>query len=195
MVPEIFLLPPRHPTHLRPFFSHLPLPLSLSALSLPLSLFLSHSLPPFVFYHEFHPRDISLPRHVQLAAQRSVVSLCSTRPSPPRPSFSSLFFCVCRPATTIAHSRPRVSPLVHPRPTTRSATSSLPVPLAGFRRVEREFTFQQARLQPRGIRIYLVSQSSSFFSLLFERVLFTRRGSSPFDRAEHATLSVLFLTG
>lgn len=148
-----------------------------------------------MFYHEFHPRDIFLPRHVQLAAQRSVVSLCSTRPSPPRPSFSSLFFCVCRPATTIAHSRPRVSPLVHPRPTTRSATSSLPVPLAGFRRVEREFTFQQARLQPRGIRIYLVSQSSSFFSLLFERVLFTRRGSSPFDRAEHATLSVLFLTG
>lgn len=35
-----------------------------------------------MFYHEFHPRDISLPRHVQLAAQRSVVSLCST-PSPP----------------------------------------------------------------------------------------------------------------
>lgn len=84
MVSEIFLLPPRHSTHLRPFFSHLPFPLPLS-----LSLFLSHSLPPFVFYHEFHPRDISLPRHVQLATQRSVVSLCSTLPLP-----SSSFFFV-----------------------------------------------------------------------------------------------------
>lgn len=35
---------------------------------------------------EFHPRDISLPRHVQLAAQRSSC-LCA--------SFSPLFFYVC----------------------------------------------------------------------------------------------------